>query len=251
MRTMRRTPVVAAVGGLAAAVGLPLSSLAPVHAAPNPGQPVENDYGQTDAEVTAEVNAAVDADPAVKAARAKVATAQALAVARTSAETKAKKALKKALKSGQKKKIAKAKRASRSAHSRAVAARTAEAAARRAAASIVAATTADVRWAHYRPVDGVWRGARSTYWIPEDGSYHPIEVSITVSGGHVTDVTVPLYETDGETGRINEAALPVLIEAALAAKDTAEVADVSGASLTSYAFRNSLSSALLRAGYHA
>ena len=249
MRTLRRTPLIAAVGGLAAVT--PIAVVAPAHAAPNPGQTIENDYGQTAAEVDAEVAAAVNADPAVKAARAKVAAAHTLAVARTAAETKAKKARTKAIKSHKKKAITRAKKAYRITHARAVAARTAETAARTAAAKVVAAATADVRWMHYRPVDGTYRGAQSIYYIPDDGAFHAIVVEIVVSGGHVTSVTVPVFEASGETGRINETALPVLVERAMAAHDTAEVAGVSGASLTSTAFRNSLSSALLRAGYHA
>ncbi len=240
---------------LAAAAGVvALATVTPnaaVHAAPNPGQPVENDYGQTDAEVAAEVAAAVNADPAVVAARSRAASARTLATSRTVVEAKAKKAYKKALKSHKKKAITRTKRAYRLAHARAVSARAADATARAAAAAAVARATTNVRWLHYRPVDGIWQGARSTYYIPDDKSFHPIEVRITVSGGHVTSVSVPVYETSGETGRINEAAIPVLIEAAMAAQDTAEVSNVSGASLTSYAFRNSLSSALLRAGYHA
>jgi hypothetical protein len=248
VRALRRKPVVLAGSGLAA-LGAGLSGGIPAYAAPNPGQPVENDYGQTDAEVTLEVTAAVNADPAVRAARAKVATAHALTVARAAAEAKAKKAYKKALK--KRTAVATKKRAYKKARALTSTARAAEAAARSSAATVVARVTSDVRWMHYRPVDGVWLGARSTYYIPDDRSFHPIEVSITVSGGHVTAVSVPVYETSGETGRINESALPVLVERALAANDTAEVAGVSGASLTSYAFRNSLSSALLRAGYHA
>ncbi|MFN8167403.1 MAG: FMN-binding protein [Candidatus Nanopelagicales bacterium] len=249
MRALRRRPVVAAIGGLA--VAAPLSATLPAHAAPNPGQTVENDYGQTDAEVDAEVAAAVSADPAVRAARARVASAHAVVVARATAEAKAKKTYAKARKTHKKKSIAKAKRAYKLARSRTAAARSAEASAASAAAAVVAQKNAAVRWMHYRPVDGVWQGARSSYYIPDDGKLHPIEVRITVSGGHVVAVSVPVSETSGETGRINESALPVLIERALAAGDTAEVASVSGASLTSYAFRNSLSSALLRAGYHA
>jgi uncharacterized protein with FMN-binding domain len=104
---------------------------------------------------------------------------------------------------------------------------------------------------HYRPVDGTVMGQRSTYFIGQDGTFHPIVVSVTVTGGHVSAVSVPVYEKAGETGSINAYALPLLVQRALAAQDTAEVASVSGASLTSTAFRNSLSSALLTAGYHA
>lgn len=250
VRVLRRKSVVVAAGSLAvAAAGL--SSAAPAYSAPNPGQPVENDYGQSEAEVTAEVTAAVNADPAVRAARAKVTTAHELTVGRSATEAKAKKAYKKAVKSRKAKAVKRTKRAYAKARALTAAARTAEASARMTAARVVAQATNDVRWMHYRPVDGVWLGAQSTYYIPEDRSFHPIVVSISVAGGHVTAVSVPVYETSGETGRINESALPVLIERALAANDTAEVAGVSGASLTSYAFRNSLSSALLRAGYHA
>ena len=249
MRGLCRKPLIAAAGGLA--VLAPYAAALPALAAPNPGQPVDNDYGQSDAEVAAEVAAAVAADPAVKAARARVVTAHSLVLARAAAQASAKKACTKARKTHRAKAIATTKRAYRKARARTAEARSAEAAAAASAATAVATATAEVRWRHYRPVDGVWTGAQSTYYIPDERAFHPIVVSITVSGGHVTAVSVPLKATDGESGRITDAALPALIESALAAHDTAEIAGVSGASLTSTAFRNSLSSALLRAGYHA
>ena len=245
MRSLHRRRTFAVLGTMA--MLSPVAAALPADAAPNPGQDVVNDYGQTDAEVSAEVAAAVNADRAVVAARARVGAAHALTVTRTAAEARAKKAYAKARASKKRKPIARSRKAYRHAHARTVAARATEASARTACARQVAITTSDVRQMHYRPVDGEWDGPVTKYFIPPD--LEPIRVHITVTGGHVSAVTVPVFQAAGESGRYNARALPLLIEAALAAHDTVNVATVSGATLTSGAFRSSLYSALVLAGF--
>ncbi len=70
-----------------------------------------------------------------------------------------------------------------------------------------------------------------------------------VSNGHVSAVDVPVYQHLGDSGQFNALALPTLISRTLAAHDTANIAAVSGASLTSMSFRQSLQSALVQAGF--
>jgi uncharacterized protein with FMN-binding domain len=221
---------------------------APAYAVTAPGQDVFDDYGQSDAEVTAEVARAVDTTPAVVAARSKAAAAHQLAVTRTAAEAKARAAYRVAVKHKHRKAAARALRVYKHAHALAVAARSADAAARAACARTVASTTAAIRARHYRPVDGTYLGTVAQYFIPEAG-LEPIQVRIVVYGGHVSDISVPQYVATGDSGRYNAMALPVLMQRAMAAHDTATVAAVSGASLTSGAFVKSLSAALVSAGF--
>lgn len=66
----RLVAATAGVGALASTLGATLLAAAPVAAAdPAPGQAVENDWGQTAAQIDAEIAATVDADPRVVAAR--------------------------------------------------------------------------------------------------------------------------------------------------------------------------------------
>lgn len=248
MRSLRRKPLIVTAGGIAALA--PLAAVAPAYAVTTPGQDIDNDYGQSDAEVAAEIKAQVDAAPAVVAARSRATAAHAVALSRTAAEAKVVAAYKKAVKKHDKKAVAKAKKLYKVVHKRAVAARAADAAAKAAAAKQVAATTAAVRAKHYRPVDGTYLGPVKQYFIPDLG-LEPIQVRIVVYGGHVSDVSVPVYSTTGDSRAYNEMALPVLMQEAMAAHDTADVAVVTGASLTSGAFAKSLAGALVAAGYKA
>lgn len=84
----------------------------------------------------------------------------------------------------------------------------------------------------------------STYQSP----YGPMQVSLTVSGGKITDIQwkqVPL--SDGHSARINRYAAPLLVEQALQAQ-AASVDGVSGATYTTEGFRTSLQSAIKKAG---
>lgn len=227
----------------------PLVSLAtPAFAAANPGQAVVNDYGQSPAEVTAEVTAAVNATPAVVKAKNAVTAAHNAVLARAKAETTAKNAYSAALKTKNPARIAAAKKALVAAHAATVRAQAVEAAARTALARLIASTTAAVRAKHYLPVDGVWTGDAAQYFIPGIG-LEPVQVQITLYGGHVSDVTVPQYAKTGDSAQYNAMAIPTLSHEAMTANDTAVVASVTGASLTSEAFHKSLLSALTKAGF--
>jgi len=72
----------------------------------------------------------------------------------------------------------------------------------------------------------------------------PVQVSITVSGGKITDVAVPTYpDNNGRDVEINSQALPILRQETLA-KQSADIDAVSGATVTSDGYKQSLQSAL-------
>jgi uncharacterized protein with FMN-binding domain len=75
-----------------------------------------------------------------------------------------------------------------------------------------------------------------------------VQVSITVNGGKITDVAVPVYPTgNGRDQEINAYALPALRQETLAAQNAA-IDTVSGATVTSDGYLQSLQSALDAAG---
>lgn len=87
---------------------------------------------------------------------------------------------------------------------------------------------------------GTFTGAPSTH------RYGTVQVTITVSGGKVTKATAT-YPTDRSTSaEINNDAVPKLISETLSAQ-SARIATVSGATLTSNAYKISLQSALDKA----
>ena len=74
--------------------------------------------------------------------------------------------------------------------------------------------------------------------------YGPLQVSTTVKGSKITDVSVPQYPNSNERDlQINQQALPILIQETLD-QQTANVDMVSGATYTSDGYRQSLQSAL-------
>lgn len=76
----------------------------------------------------------------------------------------------------------------------------------------------------------------------------PVQVAITVAGGKITDVAVPVYpDGNGKDRQINASALPVLTDETLAAQG-ADIDMVSGATVTSEGYVESLQSALDQAG---
>jgi uncharacterized protein with FMN-binding domain len=85
--------------------------------------------------------------------------------------------------------------------------------------------------------DGAWTGGVA------DMKYGPIQVQVTVSGGHVTAVTVLQEPSDGKSQRINSQATPILESEAVAAQ-SAHLDVVSGATYTSLSYEASLQSAL-------
>ena len=251
MGPLRRTPLIAVIGGLA--VLAPVTTTVPAYAVTTPGQDVRNDYGQSDAEVAVEIARAVDATPAVVAARSTAAAAHRLALARTATEAKARGAYRSAVRHKHRKAAARALRAYRPAHKRAVAARAADAAAKAACARTVAATTAAVRATHYRPVDGTYDGRLVSYLVPTTPkiSFEPLQVRITVYGGHLSDISVIAQAPERDSNSYNVMSLSTLCLEAMSSGDKATVAAVSGASLTSEAFEQSLQAALVAAGFKA
>ena len=76
----------------------------------------------------------------------------------------------------------------------------------------------------------------------------PVQVELTVSGGKVTDVSVLQYPSgNGRDVEINNYALPVLIQETLD-QQSAGIDMVSGATVTSVGYLQSLQSALDQAG---
>lgn len=74
--------------------------------------------------------------------------------------------------------------------------------------------------------------------------FGPVQVQITVSGGSITDVTVPQYpDSNGRDQQINGYALPQLVSETLSAQ-SANIDMVSGATYTSDGYLQSLQSAI-------
>ena len=75
-----------------------------------------------------------------------------------------------------------------------------------------------------------------------------LQVEITVDGSAITDVSVPVYpDGNGKDHEINAYALPVLVSETLDAQ-TADIDMVSGATVTSEGYVQSLQAALDQAG---
>jgi uncharacterized protein with FMN-binding domain len=76
----------------------------------------------------------------------------------------------------------------------------------------------------------------------------PVQVAISVAGGKITAVDVPEYpDGNGRDREINADALPVLVQSTLTAQN-ANIDMVSGATVTSTGYLQSLQSALDQAG---
>lgn len=76
-----------------------------------------------------------------------------------------------------------------------------------------------------------------------------VQVSITVTGGAITDVTaLQLTDHDSKSVQISNRAAPILREEVLAAQ-SASVSNVSGATYTARAYLTSVQSALDQAGF--
>jgi uncharacterized protein with FMN-binding domain len=72
----------------------------------------------------------------------------------------------------------------------------------------------------------------------------PVQVSITVSDGKITDVAVPTYPNgNGRDQEINAYALPILRQETLSAQ-SAGIDSISGATVTSDGYKQSLQAAL-------
>jgi uncharacterized protein with FMN-binding domain len=80
--------------------------------------------------------------------------------------------------------------------------------------------------------------------------FGPVQVQATISGGRLTDVKTLQFPRENATSTaINNGALPKLRQRALTTQGARGVATVSGATLTSDAFRQSLQAALDMAGF--
>jgi uncharacterized protein with FMN-binding domain len=76
----------------------------------------------------------------------------------------------------------------------------------------------------------------------------PVQVELTIADGSITDVSVVQYpDSNGKDQQINARALPVLIQETLDAQN-ANIDMVSGATVTSEGYLESLQSALDQAG---
>jgi uncharacterized protein with FMN-binding domain len=91
-------------------------------------------------------------------------------------------------------------------------------------------------------------GAGTTYrGAVAQTRWGPVQVVITVSNRKITDVAVPTYPSgNGRDQEINGYALPTLRRETLAAQ-SADIATVSGATVTSDGYKQSLQSALAAA----
>ena len=248
----RSTPAYAAFAGAATALACLLPA-APAFAAANAGQAIANDYGQSPAEVNAEVNAAVAANATVIHWNAVVAYDLRQLKYRYAMEAKAVAAYKAAIKSHVAKRIASTKKTYVAAHAATVRAKSIYNTAAVKRNAVVAAVTASVRATHYHPVDGTYDGRLVSYLVPtKPVSFEPLQVRITVYGGHLSDISVisqaPVLS---DSNSYNVMSLSTLCLEAMSAGDTANVAAVSGASLSSEAFQQSLQSALVSAGFKA
>ncbi|WNV87106.1 FMN-binding protein [Umezawaea sp. Da 62-37] len=81
-----------------------------------------------------------------------------------------------------------------------------------------------------------------------DTRWGPVQVEVTISGGRVTAVAVPVYpDGNRKDQEINARALPILVQEAIDAQ-SADVDMVSGATVTSEGYVESLQAALDQAG---
>jgi uncharacterized protein with FMN-binding domain len=245
----RRVAGLLALAGVTA--GLVAAPLSPAAAVANVGQAVNNDYGQT---VAAEIRATVEANPHVKAAITAASAAHTLLVARLTSESRARAAYLAAVHSRVASRIVKTKRTYTYVHSLRMKATAASTAANAALVKTRATVTAQVKATHFRPVDGTFAGPVQNYLVPTlpKFSFEPLQVRISVYGGHVSNVEVIAQApVDSDSNSYNVMSLSTLCLEAMAAHDTANVAAVSGASLSSEAFQQSLTAALVAAGYKA
>jgi len=92
-------------------------------------------------------------------------------------------------------------------------------------------------------------GPRSAVGATVNYYFGTLAVSVTVSGSHLTNVTVPSLNDGGNyrSQSIDQYAIPILEQEALTAQ-SANIQGVSGASYTSAGFAQSLQSALSKLG---
>jgi uncharacterized protein with FMN-binding domain len=98
------------------------------------------------------------------------------------------------------------------------------------------------------PSTGGTTDSRTVTGPSVDTRWGPVQVRVTVSGGRVTAITVPVYpDGNRKDQQINARALPILVQEALDAQN-ADIDMVSGATVTSEGYVESLQGALDQAG---
>ncbi|MCW2632738.1 MAG: hypothetical protein JWR88_1700 [Pseudonocardia sp.] len=91
-------------------------------------------------------------------------------------------------------------------------------------------------------------GARTVAGSVAQTRWGPVQVQISVSSGRITAVTVPQYPNgNSRDQQINDSALPILVQNTLSAQ-SAQIDMVSGATVTSEGYVQSLQSAIDKAG---
>ncbi|MFD5830909.1 FMN-binding protein [Lentzea sp. NPDC060358] len=81
-----------------------------------------------------------------------------------------------------------------------------------------------------------------------DTRWGPVQVRVTLDGGKITAVTVPVHpDGNRKDQQINARALPILVQETLTAQ-SADIDTVSGATVTSEGYVSSLQAALDQAG---
>jgi hypothetical protein len=95
---------------------------------------------------------------------------------------------------------------------------------------------------------GASTSARTVTGPSVDTRWGPVQVEVTVVEGELTDVAVVRYPSgNGKDRAINARAVPILVQAALDAR-SADIDMVSGATVTSEGYVESLQAALDEAG---
>ena len=90
--------------------------------------------------------------------------------------------------------------------------------------------------------------ARTVTGSTVDTQWGPVQVQLSISGGRITDVAVPQYPSgNSQDDAINSYALPILVRETLSAQ-SANIDMVSGATVTSTGYIQSLQSAIDQAG---
>jgi uncharacterized protein with FMN-binding domain len=95
------------------------------------------------------------------------------------------------------------------------------------------------------PASGATTASGSTV----DTRYGPVQVSVTIQDGKLTDVTALQLPSGGRSGRISDEVEPMLRSQAPSAQ-SASIDGVSGATYTSSAYAQSLQAALDAAGFN-
>ena len=244
----RRALAAAGIAAAAAGVSTNLLATAPAYAEAEPGQAINNDYGQSDYERSVEIKAQVAANPTVKAAKSAYATKHATYLSWATTTATKYTAYKAALATGSSTKIAAAKASYLYAKGKRDAAKTASDAAYKACLDAVKKYTGVYTARHYRPVDGTYTGDVAQYFIGGIG-LEPVEVQITVYGGHVSDIAVTKRSSSPGSQYYIDISLPTLMTEAMNSGDSPKIAAVTHATLTSEAFTKSLTSALVKAGW--